>query len=33
MASAFFVPLIRTTAASEPGPTIVFVRTVLSYWR
>ena len=28
IATAFFVPLIRTTAASEPGRTVVFVRTI-----
>ena len=27
MASAFFVPLMRMTAASRPGPTTVFVPT------
>jgi hypothetical protein len=33
MASARGVPFTRTTAASDPGPTSVFVRTVESYWR
>src|SRR2546428_9591575 len=31
IASAFFVPLTLTTAASEPGPTIVFDCTMWSY--
>ncbi len=30
-AIAFRVPRSRSTAASEPGPTTVLVRTVLSY--
>ena len=33
IAIALPVPLTRTTAASLPGPTMVLVRTVLSYWR
>src|SRR5437016_6634843 len=31
IARAFFVPLILTTAASEPGPSIVFDWTMWSY--
>ena len=31
MASALCVLRIRSTAASEPGPTAVFVRTIESY--
>ena len=31
MASAFFVPFTRITAASEPGPTIVLDCTMWSY--